>query len=341
MSEESQGSVERIVRPFLPDELVGPYVKLHAVGRVPKHEAEEFLGGPEIIKELTDRGLAHHAPHMPEAPATFRATTIDLAMMTIVKELMEEATRSHERLIEGYEKLSEVKSWPRTGDGQCRDHLVRVITDPEEIMRLSLTMINSAQREWVSLETLDCGMPLTEDFVVSAPPVLREGLLVRAIYDQASVDHPVASANLQRSMAAGEQARVLPTLPMKMQLIDRSAVMLPLNATGGGGAVLFYAEPIVCGLAEYFEMLWLRGVPVGCAGPPAGCPLTEDQHDVLRLLVQGLPHKAIEHRLQISERTLTRRVEAIMKILDTRSPFAAGAAAQRRGWIDGSGEGNG
>jgi hypothetical protein len=340
MSEENRGCVERIVGAFLPDRLAGSYARLHEAGMVPKHEAEEFVGGPEMVKELTDRGLAHHAPHMPKAPASLRAVPLDVAMMLIVAEMKEEAIRSHQHLIQAYEKLSEVKSWPRTADGECRDHLVQVITDPEEIMRRSGTMINSAEREYMSLGTLDTGMPLTEDFVVSAAPVRREGLLVRAIYDQASVDHPVAFANIQRSMAAGEQARILPALPTKMLLIDKTAVLLPLNNTGTAGAVLFYAEPVVCGLADYFELLWSRAVPVGCAGPPPGCPLTKEQHDVL-LLAQGLPHKAIQHKLDLGDRTLTRRVEAIMKALDTHSPFAAGAAAQRRGWLDGSGTNNG
>jgi hypothetical protein len=338
---ENRSSVERIIGAFLPDRLVGPYVRLHAAGLVPKHEAEEFVGGPEIIKELTDRGLAHHAPHMPEVPASFRAVPLDVAMMAIVADVKEEATRGHERLIEAYEKLCEVKSWPRAADGENRDHLVRIITDPQEIMRRSQTMINSAEREYMSLETLDAGMPLTEDFVVSAAPVLSEGVRIRAIYDQASVDHPVAFANMRRSMAAGEQARVLPALPLKMQLVDRSMVMLPLNATGAGGVVLFYAEPVIDGIAEYFELLWMRAVPAGCAGPPPDCPLTKEQHDVLVLLAQGLPHKAIQHKLNLGDRTLTRRVEAIMKALDAHSPFAAGAAAQRRGWIDGPRTGNG
>jgi hypothetical protein len=341
MPEEHRRSIERIIGRFVPDRLVAPFVELHVAGGVPKQEAEEFLGGPEIVKELIDRGLAHHAPHTPEAPASFKATPLDLAMMAILKDLKEQAVHHHERLIEGYEKLNEVRSRPRAADGLSRDHLMRVITDREDILQLSLTMINGAQHNWMTLETLDSDMPRTEDFVVSAPPVLREGLRVRAIYDQASVDHPVAAANIRRSMAAGEQTRVLPEVPMKMQLIDKSAVMLPLTATGTGGAVLFYAEPIVCGLAEYFELLWLRAVPVGSAAPPPGCPLSQGEHDVLRLLVQGMTYKAIRHKLNIGESTMTRRVHSIVEELQTGNLFAAGAAAARRGWLDGYGEGNG
>jgi hypothetical protein len=235
-----------------------------------------------------------------------------------------------------------VGGWPG-GPGRGGDWVrrLRIITDPEEVLRQSLTMINGAQHEWMSLETLDSDMPLTEDFVVSAPPMFREGLRIRAIYDQASLDHPVAAANLQRSMAAGEEARVLPVVPTKLQMMDMSAVMLALNATGRAGAVIFYSEPIVCGLAEYCELLWLRAVPVGSAAPPPGCPLTQSEHAVLRLLVQGLTHTAIGHKLELSDSTMTRRLHAIMRELQTTNEFAAGAAAQRRGWLDGSGTGNG
>jgi hypothetical protein len=338
MPEEKRSSTERIITGFVPDELVGPYVKLHATGMVPKEDAEEFLGGPEIVKELTDRGLAHHAPHTPDRPASFRAAPIDLAMMAILADLKEQAARDHQRLLDGYEKLSEIKSWPRATDDSCREHLVRIITDVEEIMHLSLTMINSTQQDWMSLETLDSGMPLTEDFVVSAPPALREGLQARSIYDQASLDNPVAAANLKRSMAAGEQARVLPVVPMKMQVFDWSAVLLALTPTASGAAMLIYAEPVVSGLREYFEMLWQRAVPVGHTEPPRGCPLTQGEHDVLRLLVQGLTDDAIERPPKIGDSTRYRRVHSIMEHLQTTSRFAAGAAAQRRGWLDSSGE---
>jgi DNA-binding CsgD family transcriptional regulator len=341
MPEEKRSSIERIITGFVPEELVGPYVKLHTTGMVPKDDAEEFLGGPEIVKGLTDRGLAHHAPHTPDTPASFRAAPIDLAMMAILADLKEQAALDHQRLLDGYDKLSEIKSWPRATNGSGREHLVRIITDIEEIMHLSLTMINSVEQDWMSLETLDSGMPLTEDFVVAAPPALRDGLQARSIYDQASLDDTMAAANLKRSMAAGEQARVLPVVPMKMQVFDWSAVLLALTPTASGGAMLIYAEPIVCGLREYFELLWQRAVPVGHMKPPPGCPLTEGEHDVLRLLARGMTDAAIQRQLKFGDSTMYRRVHSIMAHLQTTSRFAAGAAAQRRGWLDSSGEVNG
>jgi DNA-binding CsgD family transcriptional regulator len=217
---------------------------------------------------------------------------------------------------------------------------VRVITDRDKITRLSLDLINSARLDYMSL---DSDMPLTEDNVVAAPPALRGQVRVRSIYDIASTQHPVAASNLQRSMSAGEEARVVPVVPMKMQLADMSVALLPLMTTGTGGALLIYAAPILLALREYFEMKWDRATPVGCAQPPPGCPLSKGQHDVLRLLAQGEQDKKIAHLLNISDSTVHRHIGAIMTHLTVTNRFAAGAAAQRRGWLDASasGEGNG
>lgn len=56
---------------------------------------------------------------------------------------------------------------------------------------------------------------------------------------------------------------------MKMQLIDRSTVLLPLTPTGTGGAVLIHATTITHAMREYFEMLWKTATPIG--GVAAAC----------------------------------------------------------------------
>jgi DNA-binding NarL/FixJ family response regulator len=54
---------------------------------------------------------------------------------------------------------------------------------------------------------------------------------------------------------------------------------------------------------------------------------------VLELMAQGLHDDAIAHRVGISTTTVRRHITAIIDRLGVRSRFAAGAAAQRRGWI--------
>ena len=50
-------------------------------------------------------------------------------------------------------------------------------------------------------------------------------------------------------------------------------------------------------------------------------------------MAEGLHDEAIASRAEISVTTVRRHIAAIMTRLGMSSRFAAGAAAQRRGWI--------
>jgi len=50
-------------------------------------------------------------------------------------------------------------------------------------------------------------------------------------------------------------------------------------------------------------------------------------------MAEGLNDGAIAHRSGLSITTVRRHIAAIMTRLDVSSRFAAGAAAQRKGWI--------
>jgi len=110
--------------------------------------------------------------------------------------------------------------------------------------------------------------------------------------------------------------------------------MLPLTPTGTAGALVIRAPVIIAALREYFEMLWERATPLTPQRPalPAG-RLTAAQQTVLELMAEGLHDDAIARRAGVSTTTVRRHITAIMARLNVTSRFAAGAAAQRRGWI--------
>jgi DNA-binding NarL/FixJ family response regulator len=110
--------------------------------------------------------------------------------------------------------------------------------------------------------------------------------------------------------------------------------MLPLTPTGTAGALVVRAPVIVTALREYFEMLWERATPLKAQRPTvSGDRLTPTQQAVLELMAEGLQDDAIARRAGISTTTVRRHIAAIMNRLAVSSRFAAGAAAQRRGWI--------
>jgi len=326
---------ERPLDGLVPENVAAGHGKLYAAGGIPKDQAEEFLGGEAIVRELADRGLAHVVPHTPAAPASFQAVPPDLALMGLLAELQAKAADDHERIMTCVRRLHETLAGPAGGSENGPQDLARILTDKDEIIGLSMDLIFSARQDWMTLENTDTDMPITEDFTVRIPPALRGKIRCRAIYDQAAVQHPVAAANIERAVAEGEDARVVPMVPMKMKPADESVALLPLSPTGSGGALLIRGSgvPILGALRDYFELKWATATRIGTGGPPPGCPLTPEQYQVLRLMAQGLTDEGIARRLKISASTMHRHSDAILRQLNVpnKSRFVAGVNAMQRG----------
>lgn len=71
-----------------------------------------------------------------------------------------------------------------------------------------------------------------------------------------------------------------------------------------------------------------REMPSHCAVPVS---LTPRQHQVLRLLAEGIPTKVIAGRLGLTEATVRNHIRAILAALETHSQLEAIAKARRLG----------
>jgi len=80
---------------------------------------------------------------------------------------------------------------------------------------------------------------------------------------------------------------------------------------------------------------FMTALPGGGDSPPALLvePLTPRELEVLQLLAEGLPNKAIAHRLGISEHTVKFHVNAVLGKLGVQSRTEAVVHATRRGLI--------
>jgi DNA-binding CsgD family transcriptional regulator len=177
-------------------------------------------------------------------------------------------------------------------------------------------------------------MPLTGDFAQPPLPAFGGRVRCRSIYAASAMEDPVAREVIQVCSDAGEHARLLPEVPMKMKLADHTTAMLPLTQAGTAGALVVRAPVIISALRQYFELLWERATPLrpGHPAAPTG-RLPPAQQKVLELMAEGLNDDAIARRAGLSTTTVRRYIAAIMTRLGVSSRFAAGAAAQRRGWI--------
>ena len=319
----------------MPAEVIEAYDRLLASNGCAKDQAEALVGDAGLVTTLTELGMAHVQPHSPAAPAWLRPASPDLALQGVLAGHQNRLARDQELLLDGHLRLADAQARYGIGmNGRFPAHLVSVVSGRAEISELSVSLANTARRDWMSLENLHTEMPLTEDFAQPPLPAFGGQVRCRSIYDASVMNDPVGRRIVKACSEGGEQARLLPQVPMKMKLADHVTAMLPLTPAGTAGALVIRAPVIVAALREYFELLWERAAPLSPQRPAApGDRLTPAQQGVLELMARGLPDERIAQHAGISVTTVRRHIAAIMKRLGVTSRFAAGAAAQRRGWI--------
>jgi len=154
---------------------------------------------------------------------------------------------------------------------------------------------------------------------------LRRGITYRTVYERASLDTPGRLEEVRRGVEAGEDARVLPQLPVKLLLVDRRWAMVPISAGVVDHALVIRSSALLDGLVSLFEQQWQRAIPL-FGGPGSSA---DEGGDLLTMLLTGMTDETIARRLGIGLRTVQRRVRALMDDLGADTRFQAGFQAAR------------
>jgi sugar-specific transcriptional regulator TrmB/DNA-binding CsgD family transcriptional regulator len=168
---------------------------------------------------------------------------------------------------------------------------------------------------------------------------LARGVRYRAIYERELLAKPGELTSILASMTAGEEARTLPALPVRLAIADRALAICPLvpdeaRELGEPTAALIRSSELLDALVALFESFWERATPLRADGADSEhADLTVSDTLLLSLVVAGLPDKSIATHLAVSKRTVQRRLDRLMAVagVDTRTGLAFQAA--HRGWL--------
>lgn len=173
-------------------------------------------------------------------------------------------------------------------------------------------------------------LPWETQLVDLVSEAVARGRRVRSIYPlRAMTDSSIA---LSVRVEAGEEIRIVPTVPTRLLVIGRSHALVPEPlGTEESVRIMVRQRGLVDALALLFEELWNRAAPLT---EMQATPRTEGtRRFLLEQLALGAPDEQIARRLGVSLRTVRRRVADLMSELDAESRFQAGVEAARRGWI--------
>jgi DNA-binding CsgD family transcriptional regulator len=217
--------------------------------------------------------------------------------------------------------------------------VVEVIEGPKEITRRVEESVAGAEREILAFDAPPYVAPGASDSAAERL-VLARGVQVRAVYATEVLAVPEKTEVMRALVALGEHARVLPKVPTKLIVVDRREAILPLTGSDEGQrttAAFVRKSGLSDALVELFEAHWAVAVPVFAtsdAVPFVDDPeLSSEDHALLQLLNAGLKDEAIARQLDLSQRTLRRRIADLTKRLGASSRFQAGTQAMRRGWL--------
>ncbi|MFI0765044.1 helix-turn-helix transcriptional regulator [Streptomyces sp. NPDC021218] len=176
--------------------------------------------------------------------------------------------------------------------------------------------------------------PLTPQLDLQSE-VLRRGVAYRTLYSITSLESPDLLAYAEGMVALGEQARVLPTVPMKLLVVDGRTAMLPLTSSDVGlaySAVIVRHSALTDALQTLFETFWQQGTPLSGTPDDGDEELSAADRRLVGLLAAGMKDEAIARHLGVSLRTLRRRVSDLQLRLAATGRFQAGVRAAHRGW---------
>jgi sugar-specific transcriptional regulator TrmB len=218
--------------------------------------------------------------------------------------------------------------------------LVEVVTGEDAVRQRTLQMLLGAEHEVLELSRPP--YPMSTEEVERTN--LAKGIRYRYIYASSTLEVPGKLEEILIDIEAGEEAKLLPEVPLKLSIVDRKIARMFLSTDEPDietGILTVRASPIVDALVVLFESLWERAVPLSLSSTsdreipvaaPEGTPTPADR-ELLTFLAAGLKDEVIARHMQITTRSLRRRMVRLMALLNARSRFQAGVQAAARGWI--------
>jgi predicted transcriptional regulator len=195
-------------------------------------------------------------------------------------------------------------------------------------------------------------MFITTPFVATPPSennaetdAVGRGIRIRLVMERAVLEEPGLVEGAIDSLNNGVEMRVVDELPMKLVIADADLALVPLSVASKGepGAVLLHRSGLLTALEALFESTWNRAHPLELPHAHAGPAhmaeadtdaVTDLDRKLVALLLAGMTDQAVSAQLDMSLRSLQRRLRHLMDVAGVRTRIQLGWYAARHGWIE-------
>ena len=292
----------------------------------------------QILAALKAKRLASATDRTPHS---FAANPPDVALLPHLQrqsDALDQARAAVTDLLETYR---------RTRRRRDPDQLIEVITGAEAL-RQHLRQIQDSTRHEMLWFCKAQYVAMRSGSNQAEFDALARGVRYRVLYERAFFDDSGAVDNVVKGMRAGEMARAVPHLPLRLAVADRAIAICPLVPGGPSGSseepttALVRGSSLLDALVALFERYWEDAVPLhvsesgtvsGTHGSPNGNELSTTDRQLLSLLVAGITDKAIASQMGLSRRTVQRRIQSMMALAGATTRMQLAWQAARRNWM--------
>lgn len=304
----------------------------------------DLFDATRVLAMLEAKGLVARAPG-----GDFVASPPAVALGALMVERQQELRRAELDL----EALNGIyrQAVAERGSGDVID----VVRGPEAVAHRFAQLQRSAREEIQMFVRAGIAVVSNDDNDEDETVAQARGVRYRVVLERAVLERPGFVSEAGKSVDRGMQLRVAKQLPVRLMIVDRDLALVPLTSDAenqGPGALLIHRSPLLDALRGHFELVWLASTRLvlpeveASAGPAAdtavasGGVLDELAGDtlepldatVLSLLLAGLTDQAVGSQLDLSLRTVQRRVRHLMDRAGVDTRLQLGHQAARRGW---------
>ena len=293
------------------------------------HAALSVAQASRTADRLVRSGLANR---LPGAQPRFIAVAPDIAVEPLItrrEDLLRQARQASHELMETFRESSR-HAHPA--------ELMEIITGRDNIANRTEQLHDTARTQVRGFDRPPYASQPGE--IDQESDRLKQGVTYRVIYTPDAIGWPGRiEGDIRRTCEQGEQARVRPTLPLKLVVIDDRLAVVPVK-TGPrvDAALVIHPCDLLDALVALFESEWERAIPLRSyldgareASDDNSRP-GENAVALLTGLAAGLTDEGIARSLGWSLRTTQRHIQQLMVELNASTRFQAGLEARERGW---------
>jgi sugar-specific transcriptional regulator TrmB/DNA-binding CsgD family transcriptional regulator len=216
--------------------------------------------------------------------------------------------------------------------------VIEVVTAPEQIQQRYLQMQNSAKDEILNFD----GPPYSHEPMEYDVELerLAAGIKYRVIYCREALEVPGRLDAINQRCEAGEQARCLTSIPIKLVIADRRSALLPLqvgHSEALTAAIVVHESSLLDMLVLVFEEHWRRATALRTelseASATGRAQVSRTEQIILGLLSAGQKDEAVARQLGVTVRTVRRHVHELCERFGCHSRFQLALQAQHRGLV--------